>query len=147
MPRTLTPRSRPSAGHPDIEPIAPIVGVPPPSPPTAPVLPWMPVAGTVLAAPHDDEAREGGIATSGEGRTPGALPPMPSARRRRLSTLERRAMALWPRLNSRALRRCGQDPRRIALLVSHRTSLSVEVIVAMLLRPSVTAQETETWFG
>lgn len=63
------------------------------------------------------------------------------------STLHRRALALWPRLDARALRRCGHDPHRIALLVARRTSLSVEAITVMLLTPTVTAQEAETWFG
>ena len=61
--------------------------------------------------------------------------------------IERRALALWPRLNPAALRRCGGDPRRIARLVSRRTSLSVEVIIGMLSLPFVTPQEVESWFG
>jgi hypothetical protein len=61
--------------------------------------------------------------------------------------IERRALAIWPRLDRRALHRCGGDPRRIARLVSHRTSLSIDVIVGMLTRPPVTSQELESWFG
>ena len=61
--------------------------------------------------------------------------------------IERRALAIWPRLDRAALRRCGGDPRRIARLVSHRTTLSIEVIVGMLTRPLVTREELESWFG
>jgi hypothetical protein len=63
------------------------------------------------------------------------------------SPLERRALALWPRLDRRALHRCGGDPRRIARLVSRRTSLSIEMIVGMLGTPLVSRQEIESWFG
>jgi hypothetical protein len=56
-------------------------------------------------------------------------------------------MALWPRLDPRALRRCRNDPRRIARLVARRTSLSVESILVMLLPPVVAAEEAERWFG
>ena len=63
------------------------------------------------------------------------------------SPLERRALALWPRLDRRALRRCGDDPRRIAQFVSRRTSLSIEMIIGMLSTPLVSGQEIESWFG
>ena len=43
-----------------------------------------------------------------------------------------RALLLWPRLDRRRLARTGGDPRRIARLVCRRSSLPVEVIVAML---------------
>jgi hypothetical protein len=61
--------------------------------------------------------------------------------------VERRALALWPRLNSAALRRCRRDPRRIAALVAHRTSLPVESIVRMLAVPQISPDEGATWFG
>ncbi len=61
--------------------------------------------------------------------------------------IDRRALELWPRIDPRALRRCGHDPRRIAVLVSHRTSLSVEAIIAMLVRPRISDVEAMTWFG
>ena len=63
------------------------------------------------------------------------------------TTTERRALALWPRLDARALKRCGHDPQRIARLVARRTSLSLETIVGMLSMPLVTPQDRETWFG
>ncbi len=44
----------------------------------------------------------------------------------------RRAMAIWPRLDGPSLARCGDDPRKVAALVARRTSLPVEVILAML---------------
>ena len=77
------------------------------------------------------------------------MPPLdqPKYRKAVESTIERRALALWPRLDGRALRRCGGDPRRIARLVSRRTSLSIEMIVGMLGTPLVTRQEIESWFG
>ena len=61
--------------------------------------------------------------------------------------LERRALALWPRLDRTALRRCHQDPSRIAALVSRRTALSPDVIRQMLLMPLVSDDEVSTWFG
>jgi hypothetical protein len=61
--------------------------------------------------------------------------------------VDRRALALWPRLDRRALRRCGHDPYRIAMIVARRTSLTVEVIVGMLLGPTISDEEAATWFG
>lgn len=98
----------------------------------------------------EQERRVGGhvVTPRATGREPGPVPVMRSAGQRGLPPpLHRRALALWPRLDARALRRCGHDPRRIALLVSRRTSLSVEAITVMLLTPVVSAQEAETWFG
>jgi len=43
-----------------------------------------------------------------------------------------RAMLIWPRLDRRILARCGCDARRIATYVARRTSLPVEVIIAIL---------------
>jgi hypothetical protein len=64
-----------------------------------------------------------------------------------LSALERRALTLWPRLDRAALRRCRQDPGRIADLVAHRTTLPPEAIRMMLVMPAVTDDEVSTWFG
>ena len=61
--------------------------------------------------------------------------------------LYRRALALWPRLDPRALRRCGYDPRRVAALVSRRTSLPLETIIVLLTAPRVSHDEAATWFG
>ena len=63
------------------------------------------------------------------------------------AALERRALALWPRLDRTALRLCHQDPARIAALVSRRTLLSPEAIKQMLLMPSVSDVDVSTWFG
>ncbi len=63
------------------------------------------------------------------------------------AALERRALALWPRLDRAALRRCHQDPARIAALVSRRTLLAPEAIKQMLLMPSVSDDDVSTWFG
>jgi len=62
-------------------------------------------------------------------------------------TLERRALALWPRLDRAALRRCRQDPARIAALISRRTTLSPESIKQVLLMPEVSDEDVSTWFG
>lgn len=48
-----------------------------------------------------------------------------------LGRLRRRALALWPRLDRRALSRCRGDAC-IASQVAHRTSLPVETIRLML---------------
>jgi hypothetical protein len=41
---------------------------------------------------------------------------------------------LWPGLDRRKLRRAGDDPRKIARLIEPRTSMTVEDILATLLR-------------
>jgi hypothetical protein len=61
--------------------------------------------------------------------------------------LERRALALWPRLDPAALRRCQSDARRIAALVSRRTSMPPEAIFRVLTMPAVEDDEIGTWFG
>jgi hypothetical protein len=61
--------------------------------------------------------------------------------------LERRALALWPRLDHAALRRCHQDPDRIAALVARRTAIPLEAIRSVLTMPLVSEDETSTWFG
>jgi hypothetical protein len=61
--------------------------------------------------------------------------------------IERRALALWPRLDRAALRRCNHDPGRIAALVSRRTALPPESIREVLLMPPVTDDDVSTWFG
>lgn len=63
------------------------------------------------------------------------------------SIAARRAIAMWPRLDMQALRRCRDDPHRIAHLVSRRTSMPVESIVRLLTMPQVSADEGATWFG
>lgn len=64
-----------------------------------------------------------------------------------VTTLESRALALWPRLDRSALRRCGNDPGRIASLISRRTSLPPESIKQILVMTIVSYEEGETWFG
>jgi hypothetical protein len=54
---------------------------------------------------------------------------------------------LWPRLDRAALRRCRQDPARIAALISRRTALSPEAIKQVLLMPTVSDEDVSTWFG
>jgi hypothetical protein len=56
-----------------------------------------------------------------------------------------RALAIWPRLDHRALSRCGGDPKRIARLVARRTALPEEVIESILL--DVPELDRELWFG
>jgi hypothetical protein len=72
-----------------------------------------------------------------EGRTDAKAP----------ATLDRRALALWPRLDPAALRRCRHDPRRIAVLVSRRTAMPLDAIFQVLTMPAVQDDEIETWFG
>ncbi len=61
--------------------------------------------------------------------------------------LERRALALWPRLDRAALRRCHSDAHRIAALVARRTTMPPEAIFSVLMMPSVADDEIGTWFG
>jgi hypothetical protein len=60
---------------------------------------------------------------------------------------ERAAMLIWPRLNPRTLERCGGETRLIAAYVAHRTSLSTDVIVAMLEQSICVAREPSYYFG
>lgn len=61
--------------------------------------------------------------------------------------LNDRALALWPRLDRRKLRRCGCDPMRIVALVSRRTNLPREAILRLLMMPTVGDDEAVIWFG
>ncbi len=65
----------------------------------------------------------------------------------RTSRLEQHALALWPRLNRRAMRRCGDDAHCVARVVSRRTNLPADVILSLLLMPFVPYDEGATWFG
>jgi hypothetical protein len=76
------------------------------------------------------------------------------ARTRRAATgaepalaVERRAMALWPRLDRAALRRCKADARQIAALIARRTTMPPDAILKVLLMPRVGDEEIGTWFG
>jgi hypothetical protein len=68
-----------------------------------------------------------------------------------VATFERRALALWPRLDRSALRRCGNDPTRIAALISRRTAMPPEQIVQVLVMTigarDEAAGDADTWFG
>lgn len=62
-------------------------------------------------------------------------------------TLERRALAIWPRLDRTALRRCHNDAHRIVTLVARRTTMPPESILSMLTMPRVADDDIDTWFG
>jgi hypothetical protein len=62
-------------------------------------------------------------------------------------SIDRRALALWPGLDRRALARCRHDPERIARLVARRTALDLATIRALLTIPTVPQQEIGLWFG
>ncbi len=79
--------------------------------------------------------------------TPGVEPRTRGQRHVTDSTLERRALARWPRLEPAALRRCRHDPHRIAALVARRTSIPPEAILELLTVPLLTDDEIRTWFG
>ena len=70
-----------------------------------------------------------------------------SVRSEGTGALERRAMALWPRLDRAALRRCRNDAHRIAALVARRTTMPPEAILNMLTMPRVADNDIDTWFG
>ncbi len=46
-----------------------------------------------------------------------------------------RAMAIWPRLDRRAMARCGCDTARLARYISHRTRMPASSIETLLNRP------------
>lgn len=64
-----------------------------------------------------------------------------------IGAIERRALALWPRLDPAALRRCQHDAHRIAALVARRTTMPPEAIFNMLTMPRVADDDIGTWFG
>jgi len=70
-----------------------------------------------------------------------------SVRSEGIGALERRALALWPRLDRAALRRCRNDAHRIAALVARRTTMPPESIFNVLTMPSVADGDIDTWFG
>jgi hypothetical protein len=63
----------------------------------------------------------------------------------RTSFLAQRALAMWPRLDRRALTRCNGDAACIARLVSKRTALPAQSIRALLLGHAEI--DPELWFG
>jgi hypothetical protein len=67
--------------------------------------------------------------------------------RSRAAWLEERAIALWPRLDRRKVRRCGGDALCIVRVVSRRTALPADAIWRLLLQPAVTEDEGRIWFG
>jgi hypothetical protein len=62
------------------------------------------------------------------------------------SPLVRRALAMWPRLDPRALARCADDPACLAAHVARRTKLPPEMIRAIL-DPPLGEVDGEFWFG
>ncbi len=61
--------------------------------------------------------------------------------------IDRRALALWPGLDRRALARCRHDAACIARLVSRRTRVAPQTILALLAVPAVSPDEAARWFG
>ena len=70
-----------------------------------------------------------------------------SVRSEGIGALERRALALWPRLDRAALRRCHNDAHRIAALVARRTTMPPEAILNVLTMPRVADDDIDMWFG
>jgi hypothetical protein len=81
------------------------------------------------------------MANGGKRLTMAILGTTGDQRRRRSVRLEEvcpaamRAAALWPRLDRRALARCGCDPVCIANFVARRTRMSAKAIELLLTRP------------
>ena len=67
-----------------------------------------------------------------------------AAARRASCAYGRRALALWPGLDRRALARCHCDPWRIAGIVARRTIMSREAIYALLRMSDL---DEELYFG
>ena len=62
------------------------------------------------------------------------------------STLAERALAHWPRLDRRSLRRCAGDVACVVRLVARRTRLPPETI-RLILNGPVSDADRELWFG
>jgi hypothetical protein len=54
-----------------------------------------------------------------------------------------RALALWPRVDRVKLARVRHDPGRVAVLISHRTTLSLGAILELLGAPRSPADASE----
>lgn len=67
--------------------------------------------------------------------------------RSRAAWLEERAMALWPRLDRRKVRRCAGDAACIVRVVARRTTLPTEAILRLLRQPPVGDEDGRIWFG
>jgi len=68
--------------------------------------------------------------------------------------VDRRALALWPGLDRRALARCRHEVSCIVALVERRSGLPPSAIRVLLAAPSdgheghlLTREEVATWFG
>ncbi len=61
--------------------------------------------------------------------------------------IDRRALALWPGLDRRALARCRHDLACIARLVGRRSGSSPHTIRAMLALSAITPEDGAIWFG
>ena len=56
----------------------------------------------------------------------------PAGRPESADRVERRALAIWPRLDHRALHRCSGNPIRIAAHIAHRTKMAPKAIVKLI---------------
>jgi hypothetical protein len=59
-------------------------------------------------------------------------PEPPHVRPESADRVEQRAMEIWPRLNQRALHRCGGDPARIAAHIARRTTMTPRAIESLI---------------
>jgi hypothetical protein len=59
-------------------------------------------------------------------------PGLPYWRPESADRVERRAMAMWPRLNHRTLHRCRGNPARIAAYIAHRTTMTPKAIEKLI---------------
>jgi len=57
---------------------------------------------------------------------------LPRGRPDAVDRVERRAVALWPRLDHRALHRCHGDAARIAIHVARRTKMTPKAIETLI---------------
>jgi hypothetical protein len=61
--------------------------------------------------------------------------------------VDRRALALWPGLDRRALARCRHDVACVARLVGRRSGAAPHTIRAMLTMSIVSSEDGAIWFG
>ncbi len=66
-----------------------------------------------------------------------------TARTPRADEVIARALAVWPGLDRRKLARTSGEPARVARLVEHRTALSRETIVRILIRETAQLEADE----
>jgi hypothetical protein len=88
----------------------------------------------MLQPRHQESTMQAAVAQLARNHRGSPTPGAPAAPARAVSAAPvlDRALALWPRLDRRRLRRTGGDPRKVARLIAQRTSMPEDAILRVL---------------